>query len=150
MAKGAFFDMTQIDFYTHAADKYHTACVLCAKAVERGLRVMVYTPDAATTEKMNKLLWSTPAVGFIPHCRASDSLAPVTPVIIDHNTDMPAHDDILLNLHTEQPLFFSRFHRLIEIVSTEENDRNAARERFRFYRDRGYEIHSHDIGNKAR
>ncbi len=142
--------MTQIDFYTHAADKYHTACVLCAKAVERGLRVMVYTPDAAITEKMNKLLWSTPAVGFIPHCRASDSLAQRTPVIVDHNADTLAHDDILLNLHTGQPLFFSRFHRLIEIVGMEENDRAAARERFRFYRDRGYEIHSHDIGNKAR
>jgi len=142
--------MTQIDFYTHAADKYHTACVLCAKAVERGLRVMVYTPDAATTEKMNRLLWSTPAVGFIPHCRASDGLAPVTSVIVDHNAEMLAHDDILLNLHTEQPLFFSRFHRLIEIVGTEENDAAAARKRFRFYQDRGYEIKTHDIGNKAR
>ncbi|OIP13762.1 MAG: DNA polymerase III subunit chi [Betaproteobacteria bacterium CG2_30_59_46] len=142
--------MTQIDFYTHTADKYHTACVLCAKAVERGLRVMVYTPDAATTEKMDKLLWSTPAVGFIPHCRTSNSLAPVTPVIVDHNTDTLVHDDILLNLHTEQPLFFSRFHRLIEIVGTEENDAVAARKRFRFYQDRGYEIKTHDIGNKAR
>jgi DNA polymerase-3 subunit chi len=142
--------MTQIDFYTHAADKYLTACVLCAKAVERGLRVMIYTPDAATTEKMDQLLWSTPAVSFTPHCRASDSLASVTPVIVDHNSDMLAHDDILLNLHTEQPLFFSRFHRLIEIVGTEENDLSAARVRFRFYRDRGYEIHSHDIGKKSR
>lgn len=142
--------MTQIDFYTHTADKYQTACVLCAKAVERGLRVMVYTPDAATTEKMDRLLWSTPATGFIPHCRASDRLAPATPVIVDHDAGALTHDDILLNLHPEQPLFFSRFHRLIEIVSQEEGDRNAARERFRFYRDRGYEIQSHDIGKKAK
>ena len=141
--------MTQIDFYIHAADKYHTACVLCAKAVERGVRVMVYTPDAEATGKMDKLLWNLPAIGFIPHCRAADKLAPVTPVIIDHQADMLEHDDILLNLHPEQPLFFSRFHRLIEIVSTEENDRASARERFRFYRDRGYEIKSHDIGKKA-
>ena len=142
--------MTQIDFYTHAADKYHTACVLCAKAVKRGLRVMVYTPDEAATEKMDQLLWSTSAISFIPHCRASDSLAPVTPVIIDHNADNFTHDDVLLNLHNEQPLFFGRFHRLIEIVSLEENDRTAARDRFRFYRDRGYEIKSHDIGKKAK
>jgi len=142
--------MTQIDFYTHAANKYHTACILCAKAMERGLRVRVYTPDAATTEKMDQLLWSTPAVGFIPHCRVSDSLAPITPVIVDHNADMLEHDGILLNLHAEQPLFFSRFQRLIEIVGADESDRAAARERFRFYRDRGYEIHTHDIGNKAR
>lgn len=150
MVKGTCFDMTQIDFYTHAADKYHTACVLCAKAVERGLRVMVYTPDAAASAQMDRLLWSTPAIGFIPHCRASDPLAPVTPVIVDHLADPLLHDDILLNLHPEQPLFFSRFHRLIEIVGAEENDAAAARERFRFYRDRGYEIKTHDIGNKAR
>lgn len=141
--------MTQIDFYTHAADKYRTACVLCAKAMERGMRVVVYTPDEETTEKMDRLLWSTPAIGFIPHCRASDRLAPVTPVIVDHLADSLAHNDILLNLHPERPLFFSRFHRLIEIVGQDETDRAAARERFRFYRARGYEIHSHDIGNKA-
>ncbi|MDD5330528.1 MAG: DNA polymerase III subunit chi [Sulfuricella sp.] len=144
--------MTQIDFYTHSPDKYHTACVLCAKAVERGLRVVVYTPDAAATDKMDWLLWSTPAIGFIPHCRGSDRLAAVTPVIVDHRADTPAHeahDDILLNLHPEQPLFFSRFHRLIEIVGTDEGDRDVARGRFRFYRDRGYEIQTHDIGNKT-
>ena len=141
--------MTQIDFYTHAKDKYHTACVLCAKAVERGLRVLVYTPDAETTTTMERLLWATPAIGFIPHCRAADRLAAVTPVIVDHLADALAHDDILLNLQPEQPLFFSRFQRLIEIVGAEENDRIAARGRFRFYRDRGYEIRSHDIGGKA-
>ncbi|HUW49503.1 MAG TPA: DNA polymerase III subunit chi [Sulfuricella sp.] len=141
--------MTQIDFYTHAADKYQTACRLCAKALEQGRRIMVYTPDAKTTEQMLKLLWSTPALSFIPHCRTSDKLSPVTPVIVDHLAEPLAHDDILLSLCNEQPLFFSRFHRLIEIVSQEENDRIAARERFRFYRDRGYEIKSHDIGKKA-
>lgn len=141
--------MTQIDFYTHSADKYHTACILCAKAVGRGLRVVVYTPDAATTDKMDRLLWSTPATGFIPHCHASDKLAPVTPVIVDHHAEALDHDDILLNLHPGQPLFFSRFHRLIEIVGTDEGDRAMARDRFRFYRDRGYEIQIHDIGNKT-
>jgi DNA polymerase-3 subunit chi len=141
--------MTQIDFYTHVADKYHTACALCAKAVERGMRVWVHTPDAETTAAFDRLLWATPATGFIPHCRADDPLAKVTPVIIDHRAE-PSHDEVLLNLHPEQPLFFSRFHRLIEIVSQDESDRTAARERFRFYRDRGYEIHSHDIGSKAK
>ena len=150
MVKGACFDMTQIDFYTHTPDKYHTACVLCAKAVARGMRVMVYTPDAETTEKMDRLLWSTPAIGFTAHCRGADRLASVTPVVVDHHAEPLAHDEILLNLHPEHPMFFSRFHRLIEIVSQDEADRATARERFRFYRDRGYEINSHDIGHKAR
>lgn len=141
--------MTQIDFYTHVSDKYQAACMLCAKAVEHGKRVLVYTPDAATTEKMDRLLWTTPATGFIPHCRASDRLEPITPVIIDHLAEALAHDEILINLRPEQPAFFSRFHRLIEIVSQDEGDRSNARERFRFYRDRGYQLNSHDIGSKA-
>lgn len=137
--------MTQVDFYTHAENKARLACVLSAKALERGRRVMIYTPDAAMTELLDRLLWTTPAIGFLPHCSSRNALAAVTPIIIDHAPENFSHDDILLNLSNERPAFFSRFERLIEIVTLDEGDRQAARERFRFYRDRGYEIQSHDI-----
>jgi len=52
---------------------------------------------------------------------------------------------VLLNLRPECPQYFSRFRRLIEIVGVEDADRAGARERFRFYRDRGYEIRTHDL-----
>lgn len=137
--------MTQIDFYTHVADKDRIACILSAKAMEQGLRVMIQTPDAATTDRIDRLLWSSPATGFVPHCRAADPLAPETPVIVDHAPDAFVHDQVLLNLCPERPPLFSRFQRLIEIVGTGEDDRAQARERWRFYRDRGYEIRSHDL-----
>ena len=137
--------MTQIDFYSHADNKLQVACNLCAQALERGLRVMIYTPDADTTDKLDKLMWCYPAIGFIPHCRATDRLAAETPVIIDHLAEPLPHDEVLLNLHPAFPPFFSRFQRLIEIVGTDEKDSRAGRERFRFYRDRGYEIRHHDL-----
>ena len=137
--------MTQIDFYSHADNKLQVACSLCAKVLERGLRVMIYTPDADTTDKLDKLMWCYPAIGFIPHCRAADRLAAETPVIIDHLAEPLPHDDMLLNLHPELPPFFSRFQRLIEIVGTDETDSRAGRVRFRFYRDRGYEIRHYDL-----
>jgi DNA polymerase III subunit chi len=137
--------MTQIDFYIHAENKLQLACQLCAKAYERNLKVVIYTPDRATTEQLDRLLWTAGAIGFIPHCRASHPLAGETPVILDHSfTEIP-YDDVLVNLHSELPGFFSRFQRLIEIVSLDDTDRQQARERFRFYRDRGYEIRSHDL-----
>ena len=70
----------------------------------------------------------------------------VTPVIVDHATEPVIHEDVLINLRDETPAFFSRFHRLIEIVTGDEGDRKRARERFRFYRDRGYQIVTHDLG----
>jgi DNA polymerase-3 subunit chi len=58
------------------------------------------------------------------------------------------HDDILLNLRQDQPAFFSRFQRLIEIVGMDDADKAAARVRYKFYRDRGYEIRQHDMSGK--
>ena len=137
--------MTQIDFYTHVEDKLRTACRLAAKAFSVDLRVMVCCPDADIAGRFDRLLWTTPAIGFIPHCLASDPLASVTPIVIDYLATEPAHDQVLLNLQPERPALFSRFQRLIEIVSADDEDRRLARERFKFYRDRGYEIRTHDL-----
>lgn len=139
--------MTQIDFYTHVDNKLHTVCQLVAKAYERKLKVLVFTPDAATSTKLDIMLWTTPAIGFLPHALAGTEIAAETPIIIDHQADDLAHDNVLVNLRDEWPPFFSRFQRLIEIVSLDENDRLTARQRYTFYRDRGYPIKSHNLSN---
>ena len=139
--------MTQIDFYTHVDNKLHTVCQLVTKAYERKLKVLVFTPDAAMSGKLDALLWTTPAIGFLPHALASSAIAAETPIIIHHQGEYPAHDEVLVNLRNEWPPFFSRFQRLIEIVSLDAADRLAARERYSFYRDRGYPIKSHNLSN---
>ena len=139
--------VTQIDFYTHVDDKLHTVCQLVAKAYERKLKVLVFTPDAAISAKLDRMLWTVSAIGFLPHALAGADIATETPIIIDHQGETLSHDDVLVNLRNEWPPFFSRFQRLIEVVSLDENDRLAARERYSFYRDRGYPIKSHNLSN---
>jgi DNA polymerase-3 subunit chi len=142
--------MTQVDFYTHVEDRLRTACALAGKAYAQGMRVLVFCPDHAVAQKFSHLLWSVPSTGFVPHCMATDALAGITPVIIDHDgADLP-HDEVLINLHDEWPPFFSRFRRLLEIVPLDGAEREAARARFLFYRDRGYEIRSHNRSHAAR
>ncbi len=141
--------MTQIDFYTHVDNKLGLACQLVGKAYAQRARVFVYAPDASTCESLDRMLWTTPAIGFVPHCRDGDALAADTPILIGHDTATPPHDEILLNLRGEWPTFFARFQRLIEIVSLDEADRLAARERFKFYRDRGYQIQTHNLSELA-
>jgi len=137
--------MTQIDFYTHVDDKLKTACTLTGKAFARGLKVTVFCPDPELAQRVDRLLWTAPAIGFVPHCAPDDPLAQDTPVIVDYRGDPLLHDEVLVNLRPEWPPFFSRFQRLLEIVSRDDADRAAARERFRFYRDRGYDIRTHDL-----
>lgn len=141
--------MTQIDFYTHVSNKLQTACIVCRKALAQDLRVMILTPDEDTTERVDRILWTHPATGFIPHVRARHRLASVTPVIVDHDLAGVERDELLLNLRLDTPEVFSRFQRLVEIVSTEEQDVAAGRQRFRWYRDRGYEVRAHDIRQSA-
>jgi len=141
--------VTQIDFYTHVDDKLKTACQLAGKAFAHGLKVTVYCPDRETAQRFDRALWMTPAIGFVPHCAPDDPLAADTPVIVDCTGERLLHDEVLLNLRPEWPPFFSRFQRLIEIVSLDERDRTGARERFRFYRERGYEIRTHDLSRNS-
>jgi DNA polymerase-3 subunit chi len=141
--------LTQIDFYFHVENKLHTACTLSAKAYSRGMRVLAFCPDTDASQKFSRLLWTSQAVSFIPHCTAADPLAAVTPIIVDHDGSNVPHDEVLINLGTEWPPFFSRFQRLIEIVSLDEEDCGHARARFKFYRDRGYAIQSHDLSKSA-
>jgi DNA polymerase-3 subunit chi len=137
--------MTQIDFYTHVGKKLHVACRLSAKAYVQSLRVAVLCPDAATAQDFDRMLWSTPALGFVPHCPSDHPLAARTPIVVDHKGMTLPHDEVLLNLCETWPPVFSRFQRLIEIVSEDDADAASARSRFKFYRDRGYDIRTHDL-----
>lgn len=140
--------MTKIDFYTGVNDKLHTACQLSHKAMQNGLRVLLHTPDQATADTLNKLLWEFPATAFIPHCLSSDAAASEMPVIIGHQREPFPHSELLISLHTDNLPFFSRFERVIEIVSKDAEDARSGRERYAFYRERGYEMRHFDLSKR--
>jgi DNA polymerase-3 subunit chi len=139
--------VTRIDFYVDVEDRLAFACRLAAKAVQQSVKVLIYAPAAETAERIDRMLWLVPPTGFVPHCMTHDRLAAETPVLIGRGADELPHDELLLNLHDEWPAPFARFQRLAEIVSRDEADRQLARGRFRFYRDRGYQIQTHRIGD---
>lgn len=142
--------MTSIDFYFNAGDRLEVACRLAGKALQQKKRVLIYAPQPELAQRIDRLLWTAQAVSFIPHCAAHDALAAQTPVLIAVDDAAPAAAcEVLLNLSAECPPFFERHERLLEIVAQEEAERLAGRARFKFYRDRGYEIRNHDLARAA-
>jgi DNA polymerase III subunit chi len=141
--------MTRIDFYSNAEPKLQVACQLVAKAIKQQSRVVVYAPDENTARAFDKLLWTYQAIGFVPHCTAHHALSSETPVVIARENVELAHYQVMLNLHADSPPSFSRFERLVELVGAGDDDRQLARGRFRFYRDRGYEINHHDLSKSS-
>ena len=138
--------MTSIDFYTHVGDVLAVAAKLVAKALPQHGSVRVLTPDAQSTDALDRLLWLQPAIGFLPHCRLASPLASDTPIIVDHVPEHEGPAGVLVNLTLTAPSFFSRFERLAEIVSADEAQVQAGRERYRYYRERGYELRAHNLG----
>jgi len=141
--------VTEITFYTFADNPLDVARRVATKALGQGRQVMIYAPDAAVADAIDRLLWTTPALGFVPHCRDRDALANETPILIGADADALRQADVMINLHHEQPPAFARFERLIEIVGQDENGREQGRARYRFYQTRGYALKTHDLRQSA-
>lgn len=137
--------MTEVKFYFNVDNKLDYACKLAKKAFDGGLKLVIYTPDAAVANTFDRQLWSFSPLSFVPHVRATHALAGETPIIIATDDSALPHHEALLNLGDEPPPFFSRFEHLREIVSMDDDDRSRARERLKFYKSRGFSIQNHDM-----
>lgn len=137
--------MTEVKFFFNAPHRLQFACKWAKSAVDSGKRLVVFAPDEATASEFDRLLWTYSPLAFVPHVRAEHALAKETPVVIALADSVLPHHETLLNLSNEPPPFFSRFEYLREIVSQEAEDRNIARNRFKFYKDRGFDVQTQDL-----
>jgi DNA polymerase-3 subunit chi len=141
--------MTRIDFHSDVPDKISYTCRLVRKARAANCRLVLLTRDSADLAALDQALWTFSELDFLPHATVDDELAPRTPVVLtDSDTADVPHHEILVNLSGNTPAHFARFERMIEIVSAEEADKTAGRERYRFYQQRGYQL-KHFVAEKA-
>ena len=147
--------MTRVDFYFNVSDKLKKTSELAQKAVIKQRKVMVCVADNQQAMTLSEQLWGAVPASFLAHALVLN--------MEHHDTDLHNNgivinavsasevnqhlnqDDVLINLQPQQPAFFSRFRHLIELVGTDEADKIAGRIRYKYYRDRGYEIKSVDV-----
>lgn len=141
--------MTEVAFHFNVPDKLAYTCRLLRKAYRASARVVV-TGDAMLLQELDRVLWTFEPLEFVPHVRAADAGRVVerqrdTPVLLLDSLREPPHQDVLVNLGPSVAAGFESFKRLIEVVSGETDDRQAARARWKHYEDRGYNIVRHDV-----
>ena len=143
--------MTRVDFYVLPEQSGEsaavTACKLCDKANAAGQRVYVFAPETTQQDELDRVLWTLRQGSFLAHERyAGTPPEEPQPAVLLGSTEPPAsHHQILINLGMDVPAFFSRFERVLEVVSGDAAQRGKSRERFKFYRDRGYELKTHNL-----
>ncbi|MFT0547644.1 DNA polymerase III subunit chi [Allopusillimonas ginsengisoli] len=144
--------MSRIDFAFGASDRLRMACEVAGKQFAAGRLLLVYTQDAARLAKFDRLLWGYSATAFIPHVMAEDPLASQTPILLSQVvTDEPLLNrpgSWLLNLDLQIPPHAGQFERILEIVSGHDQDKRAARERWRQYEAAGHDVRAHDVSGR--
>jgi DNA polymerase-3 subunit chi len=150
--------MARIDFHSNVSDKLEYACRLTRKiwsATPEGepVRNIVMVGEKADLQKLNELLWSFSSTDFLPHCFIEDEAAPETPIVLTDDFASSAlnnipHADVMIHLGmrmpADVPALVARFPRIVEVVTVNEAERLAGRERYKAYRDLGHELHNFD------
>ncbi|WP_423198255.1 MULTISPECIES: DNA polymerase III subunit chi [unclassified Cupriavidus] len=141
--------MTRIDFHSNVPDTLAYVCRLVRKAYGAGQRVVVHG-GSQQLARLDQQLWTFSALDFLPHCGLDSPHAASTPIVLAATLEAVPHHQILVNLGDAAPAQFASFERLIEVVGDSPEARDAGRARYRFYRERGYPLTHHDIGQAAR
>ncbi len=145
--------MTRVDFYVSKDEtetgRWHIAGRLAEKAFTAGQRVHIHTGNSKTAGALDQFMWTFKDGSFLPHACLGDALIEPNdtsvPIVIGANEQPPPNMEILINLDHIVPEFFSRMERVLEIVGGDAQARKSARDRFKFYRDRGYDLNTHNL-----
>ncbi|CCH04491.1 MULTISPECIES: DNA polymerase III subunit chi [Achromobacter] len=149
--------MTRIDFAFGAPDRLRMACQVVRKRYLAGQRLVVYCKEGSRLAAFDRMLWAFDDTSFVPHVLANDPLAAETPVILTAGDPWQAAQAAvadgqpqpwLLNLDDACPPGFDAFERLLEIVSDDPDDKQAARQRWRAYQGAGHTPQSHDLSQR--
>lgn len=149
--------MTRVDFYVLDDEAEQARAQFACRLVEKAWRLKhtayLHTASLDEARRLDALLWTYSDRSFLPHVVDTPELEPelaaATPIRIGAGAKPQFEAALLVNLDDAVPLFFSSFERVAEIVAGDAAQRALARDRFRFYRDRGYPLRSHPIGRRA-
>ena len=142
--------MTDVGFYILAGqqqqDQWQFACRLTEKASRQGNQVLIQLDSEQQAKAFSELLWCYRDDAFVPHALLNDPQAPANcQVSIGWQTDAGHQHDVLINLSHQLPDFFSRFHRLVEVVVQQDDVLNYTRKHYKYLQDRGYPITHTDM-----
>jgi DNA polymerase III subunit chi len=141
--------MTRVSFHFNVPHRTDYLCRFLRKATRQGAKVVVAGPPPALAH-IDKALWTFDPLEFLPHLLLKPGqIVPQrqanTPVwLLEHTADAPLRD-VLVNLNSDVTAGFETFARVIEIVSTDEADRQAARQRWKHYAACGLAIEKYEV-----
>jgi DNA polymerase-3 subunit chi len=109
--------------------------------------------DGPLLQELDSALWSLTETEFLTHCLvdAPEDILSRSRVVLVPAHVQQSHPEfpILVNLSTQMPSGFEVYTRVIEVVSTDDDDKDSARNRWKAYTQLGYAISRHDLNLRS-
>ena len=141
--------MIQVDFYILQADqrqrKDRLACQIADKAWHQNYQVYVHTESQMAAEQLDVMMWVFKEESFLPHDVYYSNPASIAPIQIGCMAHACQNMEVLINMSKVVPPFFKQFQRIAEVVDHNNIEREAGRERYRFYKEQNYTLKIHEI-----
>ncbi|QEY25746.1 DNA polymerase III subunit chi [Neisseria zalophi] len=146
--------MPQATFYTHVADPAAFVCRLAARATQGRTPVLLWVESAEAVSQFDTALWQFEAESFLAHeiWLSNESFPQHVPLVLAGGNEVPTvpEQTVVLNY---SPDFWCDAAvlptRVLEIVGNDLEELAEARERFKAYRQKGFQIEHHNMQGKA-
>ena len=134
--------MTHIEFIFNVVDKTTLAIGLTEQLIRRNHSALIYFEDQKAIDHFSLALLEKEL--FMPHLIEENALLNKLSLT---QSKLDVMDDTLINFTSKEIQGFSRYLIMYELVSNDDEDKKSARERYRFYKDCGYQVNSMDATN---
>ena len=121
-------------------------CELANEAGKRQQSVLIYCRDAELLASLEQNLWQHIPSSFLAHSTVLDDGAPI---YLCSDEEPGDYHDMMINLDSDTPGWFSRFTHLAELIYGDEKRVQGKRERFAHYKHLGYPLHFSKVENPA-
>lgn len=122
------------------------ACDLAAKAWRAGKRVLIACETEQQANNIDELLWAREPDDFVPHNLSGEATTYATPIEISWQGKRNAQRrDLLISLQSTIPDFINSFNQVIDFVPADETEKAQARERYKQYRQMGWQMGTEQI-----
>jgi len=140
--------MPRADFYLIDKPRFREdplllVCELAKRAFASEQPTLILARSQDQAEALDEKLWDFDENAFIPHQIAGDDDDAITAVLIAPPGVATQDRALVINLRDEcAPGLFER---VLEVVPADDNERAGSRERWKTYRQAGFETTKHDM-----
>jgi DNA polymerase-3 subunit chi len=139
----------KVDFYVYEnvgkQQALRELCLLLEAPYAEKQPIHLHTTSASEADLIDKLLWTYREDSFLAHQVIAEDNDMAAPIQIGVQTPPVRIEGVLVNLSADIPAFYSGFQRVIELVYADPTVQQAARDRFRQYREQGCDINTHKM-----